>query len=425
MQTTAKTTFSRLTLILIGVGIFVYYFTVFLGEFTSELFSPLTFFSISLFFTEYFRIPLLLGGTVSVSGGILIAALFLLPLSHVLILTSLGVLTATLVKEAKEETPDVFLSLAQKIIVVTASAWLYYVLGGKPLLTHSSEINHWLSSGWPIILMTLVVYFLTDYTLDQYLVSLKYKTPFKPALFGAIRYQSLGWVYFGSLPPGILGAIIFKSEKPPFDMIWSGLLFLLFLGLLQYASFLNFRSSESYPKMLQAVMTAIEAQDPLLRGHAERVSQLAAVTAREMGLYGEKLNLVTYAALLHNIGKIYLDEDSPEYLIAGGTGETSLHPVHGAQILGMDPYLKQVANVVRQHHEPYSGIKRTKDHIPLGAKIINVVADFDEITQVLPFEERQKPKKAITTIKENQGQIYDPKVVRAFEKALRKQNVLF
>ena len=95
-------------------------------------------------------------------------------------------------------------------------------------------------------------------------------------------------------------------------MIWSGLLFLLFLGLLQYASFLNFRSSESYPKMLQAVMTAIEAQDPLLRGHAERVSQLAAVTAREMGLYGEKLNLVTYAALLHDIGKIYLDEDSPE-----------------------------------------------------------------------------------------------------------------
>lgn len=413
----------RLAIILFGVGIVAYNALMF--SFDGAFMLPLVFLGAMLFISEYFGMPLILGGTVSVSGGVLTAALFLLPTPQVVVMTALGVLAAVGMREARAEQADVFLSLARKVAVIFAAGAVYHLSGGPALLAEPVGAQGWLGEYSLQIGAALITYFLVDYLFDQLLVTLKQRTPLRPAVKGAISYQGLGWVYFGSLPPGILAAFIFKVEAVPFNMVWTGLFFLLFLGLLQYASFLNLRTTASYPRMLNSVMTAIESQDPLCRGHSERVGQLATATARQMGLYGEKLNLISYAALLHDIGKIYLDKDNGEEAVARLPDQTAAHAVYGAQILRMDPYLRQVADVVRKHHEPYRYKRRSQDDVPIGARIINVAAAYDELTHLGPLGNRVTTKKALAVLKKDDGAVYDPKVVRAFEKVLQNRDFLF
>src|SRR6185312_16440293 len=135
---------------------------------------------------------------------------------------------------------------------------------------------------------------------------------------------------------------------------------------------------------LEALVNALEAKDPYLRGHSARVADLSATVAAELALDEEEVELIRTAGRLHDIGKIGIRE---EILNKQGplTDEefehVKNHTVTGSQILAP---LKDVITFVRRHHEQWNGIgypdRLAGEAIPLGARIIRTVLVNDTPT---------------------------------------------
>jgi putative two-component system response regulator len=182
---------------------------------------------------------------------------------------------------------------------------------------------------------------------------------------------------------------------------------------------------------LEALVNALEAKDPYLRGHSARVADFAATIAAEMGLDDERIELVRTGGRLHDIGKIGIRE---EVLNKQGplTDEefehVKQHVVVGSQILGPLAHLKEVIAFVRSHHERWDGQGYPDglvgEGIPYGARIIGAVEIFDALTTSRPYQEKMPLLTAIDRMRDLIGTVLDPAVHRALESALQNRPTL-
>jgi len=139
---------------------------------------------------------------------------------------------------------------------------------------------------------------------------------------------------------------------------------------------------------LAALVLLVQQSHPQTLAHLERVSIAAQKLAINLGLSRSRARLVGYAALLHDIGKIAIDEkilDKPSRLTPEERLTVQMHPAAGAMILGeMDDY-KLIAEWIRLHHERLDGkgypLGLTDPFIPIEARIISVVDAFDAMTE--------------------------------------------
>jgi response regulator RpfG family c-di-GMP phosphodiesterase len=144
-----------------------------------------------------------------------------------------------------------------------------------------------------------------------------------------------------------------------------------------------------------------------------------------MGIYGRELELIGYAAILHDIGMLGVDEDSLDQLleqVSSRSGDAP-HAMIGAEVVEQVDFLFDAADMIRKHHMPYDRIRR-QDDIKVGSRIINVASHFDKLTRGDVHEERLTSYQALGKIKKEQGIMFDPKVVRALINVLRKQGKL-
>ena len=209
----------------------------------------------------------------------------------------------------------------------------------------------------------------------------------------------------------------------PFMRWWSLLFFAFPLLLTRHAFQLNLNIRRTYHHTIRALSRAIEAQAPNRQGHAERVTDYAVGIARELGVQGEDLKKIAYAALLHDLGKLGLDEDSLDSLLeskSSWNGE-SPHAIVGAEILEQVDFLQDASKIVRFHHEPFSGNAIEQDGLPIGARIINVASRFDELTTAESADERLNFSQAIARLKKDQGLSFDPQVIRALIGLLQRR----
>jgi cyclic di-GMP phosphodiesterase len=182
---------------------------------------------------------------------------------------------------------------------------------------------------------------------------------------------------------------------------------------------------------LEALVNALEAKDPYLRGHSARVADLAATVAAELGLDEEEVELVRTAGRLHDIGKIGIRE---EILNKQGplTDEEFEHVKHhtitGSQILAPLAHLKHIIDIVRSHHERWDGKGYpdglTGEAIPLGARIIGAVEIYDALTTSRPYQEKMVPELAIERLRDLVGTVIDPKVHRALQAVVARREAL-
>jgi putative two-component system response regulator len=182
---------------------------------------------------------------------------------------------------------------------------------------------------------------------------------------------------------------------------------------------------------LEALVNALEAKDPYLRGHSARVADLAATVAAEMGLSEDQVEVVRTAGRLHDIGKIGIRE---EILNKRGplTDEEFEHVKHhtvtGSQILAPLAHLRHIIDIVRSHHERWDG-KGYPDgiageQIPLGARIIGAVEIYDALTTSRPYQEKMVPELAIERLRDLVGTVIDPKVHRALQAVVGRREAL-
>jgi HD-GYP domain-containing protein (c-di-GMP phosphodiesterase class II) len=183
-------------------------------------------------------------------------------------------------------------------------------------------------------------------------------------------------------------------------------------------------NNELFLGTIRALAQAIDAKDPYTRGHSVRVNRYSVIIAQTMGLSRKEIRDIHVASLLHDVGKIGIDEsvlNKPGKLTAEEFDLIKTHPVLGANI--MSP-IKQMENIIpglRWHHERWSGGGYPDgiqgEEIPLMARIIAVADTFDAITTSRPYQSTMTIDEALKTIRRLTGPNLEQTVVDAFFEA--------
>lgn len=175
---------------------------------------------------------------------------------------------------------------------------------------------------------------------------------------------------------------------------------------------------ESTQDVLVALASAVDAKDPLTEHHCGRVADVALVLARLAGLEQEEVEAVGYGAVLHDIGKIGIDEQvlkKPGRLTDDERGEMQRHPVIGAEILRPLRLGQIVGPIVRAHHERWDGggypDRLRGEEIPLGARIVAIVDAHDAMTHDRPYRARLTDDEARAELISGRGIQFDPELV--------------
>lgn len=184
---------------------------------------------------------------------------------------------------------------------------------------------------------------------------------------------------------------------------------------------------------LEALVNALEAKDPYLRGHSARVADLAAMVAAELSCTDEEVEAVRTGGRLHDIGKIGIREDvlnKQGPLTDEEYDHVKRHVLVGSQILAPLVHLSQVIPFVRSHHERWDGggypDRLAGETIPYGARIVGTVEIFDALTTSRPYQEKMAPELAVERMRDLIGTVLDPTVHAALETVMaRRQTLVF
>jgi putative nucleotidyltransferase with HDIG domain len=176
---------------------------------------------------------------------------------------------------------------------------------------------------------------------------------------------------------------------------------------------------------IRMLAAAIDEKDPYTRGHSGRVAKYSTLIGRELGLSAEELDKLRIAALLHDVGKIGVEDrvlKKPGALTSEEFDLMKQHTVKGANIMRPVSQLKEMLPGIELHHEhmdgrgyPY-GLK--ENQIPMMARIIGVADTLDAMTTNRPYQTAMELEYAMGRIRSLTGAKFDAVVVNALESAV-------
>jgi len=191
------------------------------------------------------------------------------------------------------------------------------------------------------------------------------------------------------------------------------------------------QNRELFLGTLRAFVAAVDAKDPYTRGHSERVAAIARAIGDHLALPEPRVNRLWIAALVHDVGKIGIDDRISKkggVLTADEYEQMKAHPGIGADILAPIEQLKDTLPAVRWHHESWNGRGYPDglkgEEIPLEARIVAIADTFDAVTTNRPYQEAFTPSFAVETITKLAGSRFDAKIVTAFLSAWEKGEIV-
>jgi putative nucleotidyltransferase with HDIG domain len=178
--------------------------------------------------------------------------------------------------------------------------------------------------------------------------------------------------------------------------------------------------SKFFSSVVRALTSAIDAKDPYTCGHSDRVARLSVCLARQMGISREDLNTIYLSGLLHDIGKIGIDDSvlrKPGALTPAEFEHIKSHPELGCRILDGVKQLDKVLPVVRHHHEAWNGCGYPAglkaEETPLLARIVAVADSIDAMSSDRHYRKGMSDEKLDTILREGTGKQWDPRVIEA------------
>lgn len=178
---------------------------------------------------------------------------------------------------------------------------------------------------------------------------------------------------------------------------------------------------ESYLNIIQALAYAIEAKDPYTRGHSERVRNYAVKLAKGLGLSENETLVISFAAILHDIGKVEIPRhiiQKPERLTADEYTDMKDHPALGEIMVEGIAFLEEAKPLIRHHHERWDGLGYPDglkgEEIPLGSRIIAVADIYDALTFQRSYRKGASRERAILQLRKEKEIRLDPNLVEAF-----------
>jgi HD-GYP domain-containing protein (c-di-GMP phosphodiesterase class II) len=178
--------------------------------------------------------------------------------------------------------------------------------------------------------------------------------------------------------------------------------------------------SEFFSSVVRALTSAIDAKDPYTCGHSDRVARLSVCLARQLRCSTEDLNTIYLSGLLHDIGKIGIDDNvlrKPGPLTPTEFEHIKTHPELGCRILEGVKQLDMVMPVVRHHHEAWNGAGYPAGlkgaETPLLARIVAVADSIDAMSSDRPYRKGIPDEKLDTILRDGAGKQWDAEIVSA------------
>ena len=186
----------------------------------------------------------------------------------------------------------------------------------------------------------------------------------------------------------------------------------------------------AYDATIQGWSRTLELRDHETKGHSDRVVELTLQLAHEMGIPESEMLHIRRGAMLHDIGKTGIPDS---ILLKTGplngeeTGVMQLHPEYAMKLLSGIPFLQPALDIPYCHHEKWNGMGYPQglkgEDIPLAARIFSIVDVFDALSYERPYRGAWSRKKVLEYIREQSGEQFDPKVVKAFLKIVQENNI--
>ena len=172
---------------------------------------------------------------------------------------------------------------------------------------------------------------------------------------------------------------------------------------------------------VRSLVSTLDAKDPYTRGHSERVALVARRLGEQLGLEAGDLDDIYLSGLLHDIGKVGVDDRilaKPGQLTEEEFRQIQLHPMIGFLILQQLKSLKPILPGVRNHHEAFNGKgypdKLKGDEIPLMARIIAVADSYDAMVSDRPYRKGMPIERLEDIFRRGANEQWDPRVIEAF-----------
>ena len=198
-------------------------------------------------------------------------------------------------------------------------------------------------------------------------------------------------------------------------------------------SVLHAALSRHFDSVMHVLAASIDARDPLTAGHSERVTEYSVGICEELGLSEKDCEVIRVAALLHDYGKIGIEDavlKKPSGLTDEEYGKIKTHAEKTREILeeiNFEGIYRNVPEIAAAHHEKLDGSGYPKglsgDVIPFGARIIAVADVFESITSVRHYRNSMSYDEAITVLRKNVGKHFEENIVEAFIRYFEREHL--
>jgi HD-GYP domain-containing protein (c-di-GMP phosphodiesterase class II) len=275
---------------------------------------------------------------------------------------------------------------------------------------------------WQLVALSLlmsIVYYLCNVTLVTEVIALAQRVPMARVWWGQMSWAAGSYLAYSLF--ALLLAVLWQIS------MLAGLLVLMPLLVARWTFAQYAAEQAAYDATVAAVVQAVETKDHYTRGHSERVSNGGVMIARQHGMREDRVALVRYAGLMHDVGKIGVPTRvlqkqgrlTPEEFEAITT-----HPLRGFEMLRDIGFLREAQSAIVHHHERIDGrgypMGLKGDQIPDLARLISVADAFDSMTSTRSYRAARPVEAAIEELERCKGTQFDPVFVDDFVAALRR-----
>ncbi|MFG3504220.1 HD-GYP domain-containing protein [Streptomyces sp. NPDC047821] len=343
---------------------------------------------------------------------VLLAAALLLPPPAAALAAVPGALVSRV--EQRPAAPRRIWRAAQLALATWAAAHTSVLLGGPAGVAACAFPSVLLPAGAAALAFCLVVT-----ALDGGILATAERVPVRAAWHGLLPRALAPHALHGLA--GLMMAVLWRS---PYG--WPAALFVMlpmYVSCWMYAQY--HREHAAHQATIRALVQAVDIKDAYTRGHSERVGHASVLIARELGMDEARLDVIRFAGILHDVGKLgvptrVLRKDGP--LTPEERRVIELHPEYGHEIVRGIGFLGEAREAILHHHERMDGsgypYGLSGDRIPEAARVVAVADAFDAMTSTRSYRRARPVATAVAELERCAGRQFDPRMVRALVRAL-------
>jgi len=395
-----------------AIALFIYLMPSF--PLLSNIWPVFIFFLAISTFAEFIPVDLPVSGAVSIGFPIDFVLILVYGPALAMLITALGALIGEIIEKERRSWYKIIFNASQFALSAGLAGIAYQKLGG---VVGAVNLANYII---PAIICALTYYFINSslFVMVIHLAEgISLWSIWKTKLKGIIT------TYIALAPIGFIMAMVYVTIG-----IWGIILFFFPLILARRSFELYTKMRKVYLDTIRALAAAIDAKDPYTKGHSERVAEISVALAQELNLSDRDIENIEYTALLHDIGKIGIEDrilGKNSSLTNEEFDKIKEHTIMGAKIIEPVDFLKNSYKAIYHHHERYDGdgypdgIKE-KD-IPILARIIAVADAYDAMGSDRPYRKKLSKDKILKELRDQSGKQFDPEVVKAFISVLKRK----